>query len=205
MVFRGTFKQIANAAFRHPEIRACLIQNVMHELDIECKKLCSVPNVKSDDSKRAEKILKFCPSKKKSTTAIQPSPSCLRLTGKEEIVQFSLEKFDKGLSEQAPLMRLALMTMSWRRNKNKDLFFTPSVCMAAAVCLKNRSRGMIALQLILTLMMQHSGFMVRKLSFLIQMELGNLSKSIFMMLYQISFATPYLGTFYVNMLFWNLG
>ena len=161
MIFRGTFKQIANAAWRHPEIRACLIQNVMHELDIECKKLCSVPSVKSDDSKRAEKILKFCTCKKKSTTAIQPSPSCLRLTGKEEIVQFSLEKFDKELSEQAPLMRLALMTMSWRRNKNKDLFFTPSVCMAAAVCLKNRSRGMIALRLILTLMMQQSGFMVR--------------------------------------------
>ena len=174
MISCGTFKEIANAAWRQPEVRACLIQNVMHELDMECKKLCSVPKVKSDDSNRAEKILQWCPSKKKSSTTIQLSPSCLCLTGKEEIVQFSLEKFDKELSEKAPLMRLALMTMSWRRNKNKDLFFTPSVCMAAAVCLKNRSRGMIALQLILTLMMQHSGFMVRKLSYSLKSKLENL-------------------------------
>ncbi len=51
---------------------------------------------------------------------------------------------------------------------DNDLFFTPSVCMAARVCLKNRSMGMIALQLIPTLMMQHSIFMLRKLHIILE-------------------------------------
>eukprot|EP00794_Sanderia_malayensis_P012570 gene12570-13857_t len=80
---------------------------------------------------------------------------------KEDITSFTLEKFNDELQERAPLTRSTLMAISWRRSKSKstDLFFTPAVCMAAAVCLKNRSRCMTAVQLIISLMLQHSGFM----------------------------------------------
>eukprot|EP00794_Sanderia_malayensis_P013123 gene13123-14471_t len=40
-----------------------------------------------------------------------------------------------------------------------DSSFTPSVCMPAAVCLKNGSRRITAVQLIISIMLQHSGFM----------------------------------------------
>ncbi len=162
MLCRGTYKQLATAAWKHSELRSNIIELFLKEIDKECIRLCADKR-KPNNSKRSAKILENSPAKKVSEEKQEKNaPSCLRLTSKEEILGFTFEKFDEELSNRAPLMKSALMAMSWRRSKKKedDPFFTPAVCMAAAVCFKNRSRRMTAVQLILTLMMKHSGYMV---------------------------------------------
>ncbi len=137
----------------------------MKEIDKECIRLCGTKKEdKPSNSKRAQKIASKSPAKVKPANSTEVSPSCLRLTKKEDILQFKLENLDIELKEQAPLMRSALMAMSWRRSKLKDydVFHAPSICMSAAVCLKNRSTRMTAMQLIISLMLQHSGFVVSK-------------------------------------------
>ena len=59
-------------------------------------------------------------------------------------------------------MRSVLMAMSLRRSKMKshDFLLTPAVCMAADVRLKNRSKMMTVIQLIISVIVQHSGMMV---------------------------------------------
>eukprot|EP00794_Sanderia_malayensis_P001821 gene1821-2045_t len=161
MLCRGTYKQLATAAWKHSALRPQIIELFLKEIDRECIRLCA-DKIKPSHSKRSAKILENCPAKKVSAEKQEKNaPSCLRLTSKEEILGFTFEKFDEELTNRAPLMRSALMAISRRRSKKKDddLFFTPAVCMAAAVCLKNRSRRLTAVQLILTLMMRHSGFM----------------------------------------------
>eukprot|EP00794_Sanderia_malayensis_P012580 gene12580-13869_t len=122
---------------------------------IKCsKRALFVPecNVEKDDV-----ILENCPAKRVSAEKQEKNaPSCLRLTSKEEIFGFTFEKLDEELTIKAPLVRSALMAISQCRSNKKDddLFFT------AAVFLKNRPRRLTAVQLLLTLMMRHSGFMV---------------------------------------------
>ena len=176
MLCRGTCKQIANAVWRHPTLRAHLIENFLREIDKECSNLCVNPkNEKPKDSRRAEKVAKKKaakvgnkeigstpekPTEKMKKTEI--SPSCLRLTKKDDILKFKLENLDHELLIRAPLMRSVLMVMSLKRSRRKgqDLFMTPAVCTAAAICLKNRSKSMTALQLIISVIIQHSGLMV---------------------------------------------
>lgn len=169
MLCRGTYRQIAAAAWRNDKLRVHLVESFLKAVDAECCRLCSGPRPKKPmDSIRGAKVAAkknedrgkdgSLPAKGKESY----EPSCLRLTKKEDILSFSIEKFSKELEERAPLTRSILVTMCHRRSKHKenDLFISPAVCMAAAVCLKNRSNRMIALQLIISIMLQHSGFMV---------------------------------------------
>eukprot|EP00112_Aurelia_sp_Birch-Aquarium-sp1_P007098 Seg1775.4 transcript_id=Seg1775.4/GoldUCD/mRNA.D3Y31 product="hypothetical protein" protein_id=Seg1775.4/GoldUCD/D3Y31 len=173
MFCRGTGKQLAHAVWRNPTLRPHLIEAFCKEIERESAQDCAPSKVKPHDSIRAAKIMKNSPCKLKKDKQNEFPSSCLRLTGKEDILDFTFEKFSQELKMRMPLsqtvlMRMplsqaVLMTMCWWNSKRKeeDLFFTPAVCMAAAVCLKNRSRRMTAVHLIMSLMMQHSGFMVR--------------------------------------------
>ncbi len=166
MLCRGTYKQLANSVWKHNDIRSHLIEIFLKEIDKECCNLCVAPKPEKPlESRRSCKILVNSPGKKKINSRVLGT-SCLRLTKKEEVMEFSFEKLDCELQDRAPLMRSALMAMSRRKSKRRDddLFFMPVVGMAAAVCLKNRSRHMTVVQLLLSLMMQHSGFMVRQSS-----------------------------------------
>ena len=157
------------AAWRNEKLRAHLVEASLKAVDAECCRLCSGPRPKKPmDSIRGAKVA----AKKSADRAKDGSlpakgkesyePSCLRLTKKEDILSFSIEKLSKELEARAPLTRSLLVTMCHRRSKRKedDFFISPAVCMAAAVCLKNRSKRMIALQLIISIMLQHSGFVV---------------------------------------------
>ncbi len=163
MLCRGSGKQFAYAVWRNPFLRPHLIEAFCKEIERECAQYCAPSKTKPRDSIRAAKITKNSPCKLKKVMQNEFPSSCLRLTGKEDILDFTFEKLSQELKMRMPLSQMVLMTMCWRNNKRKeeDLFFTPAVCMAAAVCLKNRSRRMTAVQLILSLMMQHSGFIVR--------------------------------------------
>ena len=134
MLCRGTYKQIASAVWKHNEIREHILQNAVKEIDKECPSgLCSVK-----------------------------TPSCLRETRKENLLRFSFEKMDEELQSRAPLLRTVLRAASLCQSKVKDsdLYWLPATSMAAAVCLKNRSPYMTAVQLIITIILQHSGLMV---------------------------------------------
>ena len=182
MIARGTFKQIANAAMRHPRIREDILKIVLKEIDRECNSLCQAG------------------SKKKPVDV-----SLLRKTSKEAITAFSFECLQKELKERAPLFWEVLKVASLRpkdranlerirkeelkskrtqlkdlkvgdiprdslvsKRTNEYLELAQSIekrtmhapCMAAAVCLKNRSPRMTAVQLLVTLIIQHSGMMV---------------------------------------------
>ena len=85
--------------------------------------------------------------------------SCLRKTDKESILDFKFDNLIGELKEREPLLLLVLKTAALRVN-DVDEKWIPAVCIAAATCLGNRSRNMIALQLIIALINCHSGFMV---------------------------------------------
>ena len=133
MLCRGTYKQIANAVWRHLELRQNILQCIAKELDKECSGLCSIKQ-----------------------------PSCLRETSKQQMLNFSFEEMDRELQGRAPLLRMVLRAASLRQSKKmeSDLFLLPATCMAASICLKNRSPHMTALQLLVTIILQHSGMMV---------------------------------------------
>ncbi len=77
-------------------------------------------------------------------------------------MSFSFNAFDKEFEERAPVFRAVLKAGSMRSSQGEnDVYWTPTVCAAAAVCLKNRSPYMTAIQLLIGTIMQNSGFMVR--------------------------------------------
>ena len=78
-------------------------------------------------------------------------PSCFRSTKAQDVTNVSFSKVEGELQKRAPLLSAVLWTASLRK---------PSVCMAAAVLLKNRSPCMTLLQLINTIIIYHSGIMV---------------------------------------------
>ncbi|XP_028410550.1 uncharacterized protein LOC114533248 [Dendronephthya gigantea] len=136
MLVRGTYKQIARAAWKSASLKKQLQLLVLKEVDRECTNLCSKKN-----------------------------PSCLRSPTKEDMLKFSIEGLNKELKERAPLAFSVLVAASVntrsRSKKNARLgedFWSPAVGMAAAICLKNRSKYMNALQLLITIFNYHSGW-----------------------------------------------
>ena len=140
MLVRGTYKQIANAAWKNLNIKKELKLLILKEINRECSGLCSRKN-----------------------------PSCLRSPDKESILKFSMENLNKELKERAPMTLSVLVAASVnphsrsvanKNGLNMETFWSPAVGMAAAVCLKNRSRFMNALQLLITIFNYHSGWQV---------------------------------------------
>ena len=132
MLCRGTYEQIANAAWRNKFLRGHLLKEMAKEINKECSGMCSTKN-----------------------------PSCLRKSDPESIVKFSFNKLHEEQEKRTPIFRLLLMSasLSSRKGDSDDLWKT-SVCVAASVCLRNRSQQLNAFQLMLSVVLQHSGFMV---------------------------------------------
>jgi hypothetical protein len=82
-----------------------------------------------------------------------------------QIEEFSFDTLIKKLKTNAPLLSGVLWTASLQkrsRSEEDDSLWKRSVCMSAAVVLKNRSPSMNALQLINTIIIYHSGTIVSK-------------------------------------------
>lgn len=139
MLVRGTYKQIANAAWKNASLKRELQLRMMKEIDKECSGLCSK---------------KF--------------PSCLRSPTKEKLLNFSLNLLNDELRERAPITYSMLMAASVNKQskaqvrevlKGKD-FWSPAVGVAAAVCLRNRSKFMNVVQLQMSMFTYHSSWLV---------------------------------------------
>lgn len=139
MLLPGTYKQIAHAAWRNIQLKKQLQLLMLKQINTECSHLCSKKN-----------------------------PSCLRSPSKENILKFSMEGLNKELKERAPLTFATLVAASTNPRSKAQLkekfvvenFWSPAIGMAAAVCLKNRSKFMNALQLLITMFNYHSGWQV---------------------------------------------
>ena len=79
------------------------------------------------------------------------------------------ESFEFGALEEeleivTPLFWSVLKTAAFCSNREEgdgsEAAFSPAVCMAASICLKNRCAAMTAMQLLVTIILQHSGMMV---------------------------------------------
>ena len=83
---------------------------------------------------------------------------------KKHVQQLFLKEIDPECtalcSQKAPLLSAVLWTASLRKSKRDDQFWQPSVCMSAAVLLKNRSPCMTAIQLLNTIILYHTGIIV---------------------------------------------
>lgn len=135
MLVRGTYKQIANAVWKNERIKKELTALIGKEIDNECIHLCSDKN-----------------------------PSCLRKTDKESVLSFTMEKFYNELQKRAPLFHSVLSAASVSsRSRSKEPKYEvihAATAMAAAVCLRSRSKFMIAAQLMITILLYHSNWLV---------------------------------------------
>ena len=142
MLCRGTYKQIARAAWRCKPLQKHFLEEIAKQIHKECSSMCSKGIIKTKKGSKHR------------------TDSCLRKTDKASLLRFSFENLDNELRERAPLFQLVLKAASLRL-EDKDKAWMTSVGTAAAVCLKNRSKGMTAVQLLISLINRHSGFMVR--------------------------------------------
>eukprot|EP00794_Sanderia_malayensis_P000992 gene993-306_t len=165
MLVRGTYKQIANAALRNPRLRQEIVKKMLKEIDHECSQLS------------------MAGSRKKPVEL-----SLLRRTSQQNMENFSFEHLGEELEKRCPLLWKVLEVASLRprqrvlgqkgtREGAKETAIKarrPRMLlasgMAASVLLKNRSPKMTALQLLITIIIQHSG-MTGKLNRLRQLRL----------------------------------
>ena len=136
MLCRGTYKQIAAAVWKCPILKKHCQELFLKDVDKECRTLCS-----------------------------SKSGSCLRSPTKKQIEEFSFDTLVKELKTNVPSLSGVLRTASLQkhsRSEEDDSLWKRSVCMSAAVVLKNCSPSMNALQLINTIIIYHSGMIVSK-------------------------------------------
>ena len=89
MLVRGTYKQIANAAWRSPNLKKELQLLVLKDIDKECTSMCS-----------------------------KKEPSCVRSPDKKKLLNFTFEKFNDKLSSKAPFLHAVLWVSSVNRRKD---------------------------------------------------------------------------------------
>ena len=80
----------------------------------------------------------------------------------KNLADFSFDVLVKELEVRAPLFLLVLKTAAFN-SKDKNEKWKASITVAAATCLRNRSCGMIAFQLLTAILNRHSGFIVNRI------------------------------------------
>ena len=90
------------------------------------------------------------------------NPSILRMTSKDSILTFTFEKLSGELSKRAPLFHSLLVAACTnpRSKATEPQNEFASVAMAGAVCLRSRSKFMIAAQLLITIFLYHANWLV---------------------------------------------
>ena len=144
-LLKGTYPEIAKAVWAHAEINKSLIGLFLKEINKECDYMCQEKTNKGKSEPQSRSI-----------------KSILKKTSKDDLLNFSFEQLDAEMQFRCPIFRSVLLTSSLRTNKttSTDLFWQSTISTAAAVCLKNRSSKMTALQLIISNILQHSSFTV---------------------------------------------
>lgn len=88
--------------------------------------------------------------------------SIFKKTSKDDVLAFTFEEADAEMKERCPLFWnvLRAASMSTCKAEDEDIFWKTSVVTAAAVCFKNRSKKMTVVQLLISLILNHSSYTV---------------------------------------------
>jgi len=121
-LMKGCYKDIAKSFYNHQAIKEFVILLVEKDIKKECEKMCSLKDGKS----------------------------ILKKTKKEELSEFTFDKLEEEMKLNCPMLRTFLMAACIRTNvaEEKNSFWKHTVCMAASLCLKKRSKRMTAVQAI---------------------------------------------------------
>lgn len=182
-LLRTQNKNIAKFAFKHPLIRAHLNTLIEKEIDKECQGMCrdtvkipaigEVHGTENPKSKRG--LFSSMPSSRKRKLenvnvdigrnqkyVKQDVRSIFKKTSKDDLSSFSFEEADAEMKERCPLFWsiIRAASKSTRKTEDNDIFWKTSVVTAAAVCLKNRSKRMTVVQLLISLIINHSSYTV---------------------------------------------
>ena len=78
------------------------------------------------------------------------------------MLKLSMDSISVEIEDQAPIIHSTLSTIAINRNSRatSEKKHVGPIAMAAAILLKNRSRYMTALQLLVTIFIHHSNWMV---------------------------------------------
>ena len=134
-LLQGTWLDIARAAFKVKELRTEFCKLFLREISKECSDIVSGKN-----------------------------PSLLRKTSASEMQELSLQKVCSELETRTPLLYSVLITAatpvpSKTQGLNAEKWL-PSVAVAGSVLLKQRSRNVNAVQLMITTLIKYTGFHV---------------------------------------------
>ena len=186
-LLRTQNKNIAKMVLKHPLIRPHILKFIEKEISRECQEMCreyvkveantddctghenkpksrrglfasaSVP----EKRKFADDHNKGCQSKKFVKKDIR---SIFKRTSKEDLMSFTFEKASEEMKERCSLFWSILMAASTPHNSqdklNGDVYQCVSVVTAASICLNNRSMRMTVVQLIISLIINHSSYTV---------------------------------------------
>ena len=143
-MLRGTYQQMAHKIWQHKLLRAEVVKYVLRSIAAECSSLCSTKN-----------------------------QSMARQSNSQDMMNFDFESLCLEWKNKAPLFYSFLMScaLSGRRKDVKTVSWLPSVAMAGAVLLRERSRGMDAVQLLVTVLIRSSA---NQVLFLIAIESANI-------------------------------
>lgn len=132
-MLRGTYQQMAHKIWQHKILKVELMKYVIRATAAECSELCSTKN-----------------------------HSMARQCGSDDMLKFQPEALCQEWMDKAPLFYSILMSsaLSERRKDVKTVTWLPSVALAGSILLRERSRGMDAMQLLVTTIIKTSGSQV---------------------------------------------
>ena len=181
-LLRTQNKNIAKFALKHPLIRAAILQLIEKEVHKECQDMCresiKVPvdgqnNAQTKPKSRRDLFQSSQKRKAEDQNLVAGNikkfvkkdvRSILKRTSKD-LMNFTFEKANEELQERCPLFWRILKAASRPHNMmdkvNSDVYLSTSIVTAASVCLKNRSQRMTTIQLLISLIINHSSYTVR--------------------------------------------
>lgn len=130
-LLRGTWQDIARAAFKVKNLKIELLKCSLKEISKECSGMVSTAN-----------------------------PSILRKTSVTDMRKLSLKDVCLELKEKAPFLYSVLVTCAIPKGNKTNAQWLPSVAVAASILLKERSKFMTAVQILMTILMKYNGFQV---------------------------------------------
>ena len=134
-ILRGTYKQMAHRIWQHKCLQMEIVKYVGNAVAAQCSEQCS--------------------TKRKSIA---------RRSSSEDMMIFSPEALcNEWPNIKAPIFYSILLSsaLSVRRNNFNTVTWLPSIAMAGSVLLRERSRGMDAMQLLVTTIIRSSSSQVQ--------------------------------------------
>ena len=184
-LLRSQNKNMAKFAFKHPLMKSEIMELVGKQVNKECQGICrefikveavsgSGGCIDNETEPKSRRYLFQSSQKRKADNqnltgsggakkfVKKDVRSILKKTSENDLTDFKFENANKELQERCPLFWRILKAASTNHNKTEDVHLPVSIVTAASVCIKNRSNRMTAVQLIISLIINHSSYTVSR-------------------------------------------